>query len=161
MDKRWLGIFFILIVGIACMYFIVEHSPTVGKAVTVVDEMTVTLPTGFNLLKNHENEVVLLDHQNHTANITILGLGDTSFKKFNSTVKSLEKDKDIEIQDKIQNSTGNIIFYKNLTNNKEYSITYFVKDNRTIELKMDKYDNWENDWKFIVDTVQHNFKQNK
>lgn len=161
MDKRWLGIFIILIAGIACMALIVETSPTVGKAVTVADEMTITLPTGFNLLKNKDNFVSLLDHEDHTANITIMGLGDKALKKFNSTLKSFDEDDTIEVQDTQQNSTANIIFYKNLTNDKEYTVSYFVKDNRTIELKMDKYDDWENDWKFLVDTIQHNFKQNK
>lgn len=161
MDKRWFGILVILIAGIACMYMIVDSSPTVGKAVTVADEMTITLPSGFNLLKNKDNFVSLLDHQNHTANITIMGVGDKAEKEFNSTLKSFEEDSDIEIKDTKQNSTANIIYYKNLTTDKKYTMTYFVKDNRTIELKMDKYANWEDDWNFIVDTLQHNFKQNK
>ncbi|MBR4447317.1 hypothetical protein [Methanobrevibacter sp.] len=161
MDKRWFGILVILIAGIACMYLIVDSSTTVGKAVTVADEMTITLPSGFNLLKNKDNFVSLLDHQNHTANITIMGVGDKALKEFNSTLKSFEEDSDIEIKDTKQNSTANIIYYKNLTTDKKYTMTYFVKDNRTIELKMDKYKNWEDDWNFIVDTIQHNFKQNK
>ena len=138
MDKRWFGILVILIAGIACMYMIVDSSPTVGKAVTVADEMTITLPSGFNLLKNKDNFVSLLDHQNHTANITIMGVGDKAEKEFNSTLKSFEEDSDIKIKDTKQNSTANIIYYKNLTTDKKYTMTYFVKDNRTIELKMDK-----------------------
>ena len=161
MDKRWLGIIIILIAGIACMYFIVDSSPTVGKAVTVVDEMTITLPSGFNILKETDKSVHLLDHQNNTANITIKGLGDNSSKLFKAKLKSLKDSGEAEIQDKTENGTTTIIYYKNLTTDKEYSITYFVKDNRTIELKMDKYDNWKDDWTFIYDTLVHNFKQNK
>ena len=78
MDKRWLGIIIIFIAGIVCMYLIVDSSPTVGKAVTVVDEMTITLPSGFNILKETDKSVHLLDHQNNTANITIKGTGDNS-----------------------------------------------------------------------------------
>ena len=161
MDKRWLGIIIILIAGIACMYFIVDSSPTVGKAVTVVDEMTITLPSGFNILKETGKSVHLLDHQNNTANVTIKGTGDNSSKLFKSTLKSLNSSGEVEIKDTTQNDTANIIFYKNLTTDKEYSVSYFVKDNRTIELKMDKYDNWETDWTFLHDTIVHNFKQNK
>lgn len=161
MDKRWLGIIIIFIAGIACMYLIVDSSPTVGKAVTVVDEMTITLPSGFNILKETDKSVHLLDHQNNTANITIKGTGDNSSKLFKSKLKSLNSSDDVEIQDTNNNGTTNIIFYKNLTTDNEYSITYFVKDNRTIELKMDKYDHWKDDWNFIFDTVVHNFKQNK
>ncbi len=161
MDKRWLGIIIILIAGLACMYYIVDSSPTVGKAVTVVDEMTITLPSGFNILKETSKSVHLLDHQNNTANITIKGTGDNSSKLFKSTLKSLNSSGEVEIKDTKQNNTANIIFYKNLTNDKEYSVSYFVKDNRTIELKMDKYANWENDWNFLHDTIVHNFKQNQ
>lgn len=161
MDKRWLGIIIILIAGITCMYFIVDSSPTVGKAVTVIDEMTVTLPSGFNILKETGKSVDLLDHQNNTANITIKGTGDKTSQLFKSKLKSLKDSGEVEIKDTTKNSTANMIFYKNLTNDKEYSISYFVKDNRTIELKMDKYENWENDWNFIHDTIVHNFKQNQ
>lgn len=161
MDKRWLGILIIVIAGLACMYLIVDSSNTVGKAVTVVDEMTVTLPSGFNILKSTDKSVHLLDHQNNTANITIKGLGDNSSEFFKNKLKSLKDSGEVNITDTTENSTAKVIFYKNLTNDKEYSISYFVKDNRTIELKMDKYDNWKDDWDFIVSTVVHNFKQNK
>ncbi|MBP3790457.1 MAG: hypothetical protein ILA26_00300 [Methanobrevibacter sp.] len=161
MDKRWLGILIIVIAGLACMYLIVDSSNTVGKAVTVVDEMTVTLPSGFNILKSTDKSVHLLDHQNNTANITIKGLGDNSSEFFKNKLKSLKDSGEVNITDTTENSTAKVIFYKNLTNDKEYSISYFVKDNHTIELKMDKYDNWKDDWDFIVSTVVHNFKQNK
>lgn len=159
MDKKWLGILVILLVGIGCMYIIVEHSPTVGKAVTVVDEMTITLPSGFNILKEAKKSVDLMDHGNHTANVTIIGLGDTTTKRYDSALKSLEKNDEIKVQSK--NETIKTIKYKNLTSDNEYSLTYFERDNRTVQLKMDIYDDWQNDWKFITETVQHNFKQNK
>lgn len=159
MDKRWVGIIIILILGIGAMYLIVDSSPTVGKAVAVASEMTITIPDGFTLLKDTEQTIKLINKQNETINITIIGLGDNASKEFKATLNALEKSDDIEVQDK--NATGNMIFYKNLTANKECSVTYFVKENRTIELQMTKYKNWENDWKFVVDTIQHNFKQNK
>ena len=159
MDKRWLGIIIILILGIGAMYFIVDSSPTVGKAVAVASEMTITIPDGFNLLKDTEQTIDMINSQNETINITIIGLGDNASNEYKATLKAFEKSDDIEVQDK--NATGNMIFYKNLTADKECSVTYFVKENRTIELQMTKYENWENDWKFVVDTIQHNFKQNK
>lgn len=161
MDKRWIGILIIFIAGLSCMYLIVDSSNTVGKAVTVVDEMTITVPSGFNILKSTEKSVHLLDHQNNTANITIKGLGDNSTEFFNYKIKSLQESGEANITEMTENSTAKVIFYKNLTDDKEYSISYFVKDNRTIELKMDKYDNWKDDWDFIVSTIVHNFKQNK
>lgn len=161
MDKRWILILIIVLAGIGCMYFVVSSSPTVGKAVTVADEMTITLPTGFNLLKNDDKDVILIDHQNHTAHIRIIGLGDTTTKEFDAKLDSLKKDSEIEIQKTDKNDTGKIIFYKNVTSGNEYSLTYFIKENRTISMKMDIYDNWEKDWNFIIDTLVHNFKQNK
>ena len=159
MDKRWLGIVVILAAGLFCMYLIVDSSPTVGKSVTVVDEMTITLPSGFNILKDNDTSVALMNHDNKTANITIMGLGDKSMKKYNSALKSLDENGEIEVQK--TNKTEKIIYFKNTTSDKEFSLTYFVKDNRTVELKMDKYKDWKDDWNFILETVQHNFKQNK
>lgn len=162
MDKRWLGIIIILIAGLACMYLIVETSSTVGKAVTVVKEMTITLPDGFDLKKNNDkNMVILTNKAKDNLTIKVLGLGNKSLDNFTATLKTLKGENDIEIQDTVKNSTGDIIFYKNTTEDKEYSITYFVKDNRTMELKMNKYQDWEKDWNFIIDTTVHNFKQNK
>ena len=159
MDKRWLGILIILIAGLGCMYLIVDSSPTVGKAVSVIDEMTITLPDGFNILKEKKTELDL-KKGNDTVNITIIGMGNNSLKEYKSQLKLLKNNPEIEIKDTINNETGNIILYKNITSDKEISITYFVKDNRTISVKMNMYDNWETDLNFIVDTTQHNFKQN-
>ena len=162
MDKRWLGIIIILILGIGAMYMIVESSTTVGKAVAVVSEMTVTIPDGFTTLKDTDKHTVyLVNDEKETINVTVKGLGDTTSKEYKSALKSLEENDDIEVQDKKENDTIKIIYYKNLTSDKEYTQTYFVKDNRTIELKMTKYENWEEDWSFIIETIQHNFKQNK
>lgn len=156
MDKRWIIILIILIIGLGCMYLIVDSSPTVGKAVCVVDEMTITLPDGFNILKEKKTEVDL-KQGNNTANITIIGLGDNCSKEYKSNLKSLKNNPEIEIS----NATGNTIIYKNITSDKKSSITYFVKDNRTISVKMNIYENWESDLSFLMDTIQHNFKQNK
>ena len=34
MDKRWIGIIIILIIGLGCMYLIVDNSTSVGNAVS-------------------------------------------------------------------------------------------------------------------------------
>ncbi len=160
MDKRWLGIIIILIAGLGCMYLIVDSSDSVGKAVSVVDEMTITLPDGFNILKEHKDRLDL-KKGNDTLNITIIGLGNNSLKEFNSQLKLLKNDQEVEIKDTVKNETGNTIIYKNITTDKENSITYLVRDNRTISVQMNLYDNWETDLNFVANTIQHNFKQNK
>ena len=47
MDKRWIGIIIILIIGLGCMYIIVDNSNSVGNAVTVISDVTITLPPGY------------------------------------------------------------------------------------------------------------------
>ena len=160
MDKRWIGIFIIFIVGLGCMYLIVDSSTTVGKAITVVNEMTVTLPDGFDIASKTDKTVNLINDNNKTANVTIICMGDKTVKEFNSALNSIEQNDGLKLENKEKTENGHIVYYKNITSNKEYSKTFFVKDNRTIELKMDKYKNWEKDQKFIIDTVTHNFKQN-
>ena len=142
------------------MYLIVDSSTTVGKAITVVNEMTVTIPDGFDIASKTDETVNLINNNNETINITIICMGNQTMNEFNSAVNSIEQSDDLELKNKEKTEKGNIVYYKNITSNKEYSKTYFVKENRTIELNMDKYKNWENDQKFIIDTVTHNFKQN-
>ena len=160
MDKRWIGIFIIFIVGLGCMYLIVDSSTTVGKAITVVNEMTVTIPDGFDIASKTDKTVNLINDNNNTANVTIICMGDKTIQEFNSALNSIEQNEELELENKEKTKNEHIVYYKNITSDKKYSKTFFVKENRTIELKMDKYTNWQKDQKFIIDTVTHNFKQN-
>ncbi|MBE6499990.1 MAG: hypothetical protein E7Z80_05545 [Methanobrevibacter thaueri] len=160
MDKRWIGIFLIIIIGAGCLYLIISSSDTVGKAVTVCDEMTITLPTGFNLLHSNPKDVTLLNHQNETIFIKIIGLNKDTLKLFNDKVSSLKSNDSIEVEKTSNENNTHIVYYKNLNTGNESIIAYFVKDNRTISMEMNQYPNYREDFDFVFDSIVHNFKQN-
>lgn len=161
MDKRWFGILIIFIIGMGCMYLIVENSTTVGKALTVCNEMTVTIPDGFTLAEEHSTSVTLVNHAKEKIFIGVSKEGNDTAKTANDEYKNLKRNYELEISKKTDNETHHMIYYKNLTSDKDSVITFFEKDNRTIKLKMHQYPGYEKDSKFIQDTIIHNFKQNK
>ena len=46
MDKRWILIIIIAIIGLSSMYLIVDESMTVGSAITTFSKTTITIPEG-------------------------------------------------------------------------------------------------------------------
>lgn len=161
MDKRWFGILLIFIIGLGCMYLIVDHSNTVGKALTVCNEMTITIPDGFTLTDERSNSVTLVNHAKEKISIGVSEEGNDTAKTANEEYKNLKQNGELKITKKTDNETQHRIYYKNLTSDKDSVITFFEKDNRTIKLKMHQYKGYEKDIKFIQNTVVHNFKQNK
>ena len=56
MDRRWIGILIILIVGLSAMYLIVDNSNTVGNAISVIGDVSVTLPPGYKTGATHATD---------------------------------------------------------------------------------------------------------
>ena len=161
MDKRWLVIILIFIIGVGVLYLIVSSSDTVGKAVTVCDEMTITLPTGFNLLHSNPTNVTLLNHQNETLFIKIIGMDTTSKEQYNTRLDLLKENSAVEIEKTDDNNVYHSIYYENIDTGNKSVVCFFDKDNRTIEVKMHQYSGFEDDLNFTMETITHNFKQNK
>ena len=67
----------ILIVGVSCMYFIVDNSTTVGNAITTFSKSSVTLPFGFSVGETNTESAKLYNKQNNeTINIHDKGKGN-------------------------------------------------------------------------------------
>lgn len=59
MDKRWLIIIIIFIIGLGSMYYIVDNSNTVGSAITTFSKTTITIPEGFSVGDTSSDSVEL------------------------------------------------------------------------------------------------------
>lgn len=170
MDKRWILILIILIVGGYWTYTIVDSSTTVGDAITVVNKTVITVPNDFSIADSDKNSVDLLDEKtNEKIHIEDIGKGDTAFETFNHEIYSLSESSDIHI---IQNSTfnmGNITVYKsdlqNFTNDmSNVSLIYIYSSGHTFSIKFEGYSDenaLNDDLKFIVSTISPDFKQSQ
>jgi hypothetical protein len=165
MDKRGIAIIIILIAGLACMYFVVINSTSVGSAVTIVDDVSVTLPQGFKIDVSYTNQAILLDEQtNETILVKYLSDGNNSLKEYNNEIKAIDKNETLEILDNSSNDTAHTLYCRNNDQDNNYSLTYFEKFDRTLLIKMENYDNpkkQNGDLMYIVDNLQPDYKQNR
>ncbi len=166
MDKRWIGIIVILIIGLFAMYLIVDNSTSVGNACTIVGDESVTVPPGLKIGNTNALSVTLYNPSNNdTIHIKFIGKGDTTLKEYKKCLNALKQNSKVNnIKDEKNNNTY-IIHYNNLTSKDPNEMRVFVaKNNRTISMKFIKYtdtDKQKQDMDFIVKTLKHDYKQNK
>ncbi|WP_406533778.1 hypothetical protein [Methanobrevibacter sp.] len=162
MDKRWILILIILIVGCACLYHIVDSSTTVGDAITVVNKSVITLPSDFSIDSDDKSSVTLINKDtNETIFIKDLGKSDTAFDCFKKDLKSLDG--------VVNNSTLNIdnittyrIDMQNSTTKSNTTLVYVYSSNHTFTIKFNDYtdqNELNQDLNFIVSTLSPDFKQ--
>lgn len=167
MDKRWIGIIIILIAGLGCMYLIVSNSPSVGNAVTVISDVTISIPDGFSTTESKEDYCVIFNQQtNETVRIKCLQKGGNYIDQYNSQLKTLKKYDDIIIAKNFTNKTLSMIEYENQSSNdkKDIKLVFFDKCNHTFSMKMEHFsddNSKENVIKFIIENIIFDFKQNK
>lgn len=168
MDKRWILILIILIVGGYCTYNIVDSSTTVGDAITVVNKSVITIPKDFSIADTDKNSVDLIDNKdNKKIHIEDIGKGDIALETFNREISLLSGSPNIHL---LKNSTlnaGNMTIYKsdleNYTNDlTNVSLAYIYSSGHTFAIKFEGYSN-ENelnkDLKFMVNTISPDYKQ--
>lgn len=169
MDRRWLFIILILIIGTCCMYLIVDSSNTVGSAIADINKTTITMPDGFSKGADDEGSLELINKKNE-KNIYLkdLGKNDSSKVAFDKKLKSLKSENDVTIIENktsaINNITTYTIYYLNSTDNNTYnrSMSFFYSSGHTFYMKQAGYDNindLNNDLKFIVSTMQPDYKK--
>ena len=171
MDKRWIGILAILIIGCCCMYFIVDSSTTVGTAITVVNKTVVTLPNHFSIEYSGNNYAKIANkNTNEKVSFKDLGKKDIALDSFNKKLNELKKDPNINV---IGNSTidiNNTQVYKmecqNLTteNTTNISIGYVYTCYHTFLIQFKNYNdntNLNKDLEFLISNMKPDFKQSQ
>ena len=168
MDTRWIKILIILIIGLSAMYLIVDHSNTVGNAITVIGDVSVTLPPGYKTGESHATDASIYNPSNNqTIFIEFLGKGDNCLKSYKQNLNSLKSNDNVNIIDHSKKDDYYVIHYENYAtkyDNPNETLMFFAKNNRTLSMKLVKYDSFESQDKeisFIIDNVKQDFKQNK
>lgn len=160
MDKRWIAILVILIIGVSCMVYVVSTSNTVGSAISDVNKSTITLPDGFSKGDSTSGSIFLVNKQSdEKIYMEDLGKSDISKEKFTKKSNSISST-DINITN-LTDTTVYTIYYLDEPgfNN---SISYFYSCQHTFYMKMTGYDNIKDmneDINFIVTTIQPDYKQ--
>ncbi len=163
MDKRWIYILIILIIGVSCLFLIAESSTTIGKATVKVGSYICTLPDAYNIEKSGDQYAKLINRKtNERIFVKDLGKGDQIHKNMSERWNSLSNDeryhdvKNITIYDSIP-----AIYYEDY-NDTINQISYATKFNHTILVKCTCFhDNntVHKDTKFIIDSSAPNYKQ--
>ncbi|WP_458405612.1 hypothetical protein [Methanobrevibacter sp.] len=160
MDKRWIAILLILIAGLISMYLIVDASHTVGNAVTVIDDVSVTVPPGYKTDVSHSENAKLVNGEGNRIYIECTGKGNHSVKDCKKEIKSITNKGLLEVI----NQTNNTFKTKNATSGKITSYFFFEKHDRSFMLRLSNFDNdtiMKKDIDFIIDNIKPDFKQNR
>ncbi len=164
MDKRWILILIILIVGCACLYYIVDSSNTVGDAITVVNKSVITLPSDFTIDSDSKSSVTLInENSDETIVIKDLGKSDSAFDCFKEDLNSLDNILNNSTLN-INNITAYEIDFQNLTTKSNTTLVYVYSSNHTFNIQFDGYEDQNElnqDLNFIVSTISPDFKQNQ
>ena len=157
----------ILIVGISCMYVIVDNSYTIGNAITTFSKTTVTLPHGFSVGETNTKSAELYNKQNNEK-IDIHDLGKENrvkniFKNMTETCKNDSNYSNIKNDTKKVNEVD--VFQITMeTNNTISSSSVFYHYNHTYRVDMSGFNdaNKVNEiLEFIITTLQPDYKQSQ
>lgn len=164
MDKRWLYILIILIIGISCMYLIVESSTTVGKATVKVNSFLVTVPDSFNIDGTGGHYAYLINRNTHES-IYIHDVGKGNFidknmsEKWDMTIN--EPEKYMNLKNTTHKKNISTMYYEDC-NGTLNQITFFTKYNHTFYIKSEHFhDNntMQKSAKSVIDSLIPNYKQ--
>lgn len=168
MDKRWILIIIIAIIGLSSMYLIVDESMTVGSAITTFSKTTITIPEGFSV-EDTSNNLLTLYNKNNNEKIEIYDFGK------GNTIKEMQTNITSEIleEEGLNNVTNRTInledteisqtILKNGSNSKVV-ISYFYKYNHTYSIIMTGYkklNTTTQDLDCILYTLRPDYKQSQ
>lgn len=174
MDRRWLIIFIILIIGLGCMFLIAITSTTVGSAIVDINKTTVALPNGFTKEASTEGSLELInENTNEDIYIEDLGTTDISKESYYRTLETLNASTDL-IQDRFHGNKTNVFnnintyttYYTNSSDSKAFnsSMSYIYSAGHTFYIKMSGYadiDKLNGDLGYIVSTIQPDYKKSQ
>ena len=167
MDKRWICILIIAIVGFAGLYYIVDNSSTLESASVYVNKFKVTLPHDYNVAGDGKTYMDAVNKQtNEHIIIKDVGKGDLISSEFAKRADALINNENISsteyssIEINCENLTT--IEYKSISNDNINKIIFLTKDDHTFTFECKDFHNetkLENDVSFLMDTLMRDVKQ--
>lgn len=171
MDKKWIYIIIIFIIGISALYLIVDASTVLGSGNVNLNTYTVTLPDGFNI-ENNENGELSIINRNSGEKIIITDFGKISLnnpeiKKIESElIEEINKNENTTVYDEINltiaNKTVPCIYYETSPGDKVNHDIFITKYNHTFIIEgMNFKDNetFKENVNFIIDNLKPDPKQ--
>lgn len=167
MDKRWLSIIIILIVGVTCMYVIAESSDSVGSAITIVNKTVVTLPDGFTIGADESNSAKLIQ-KNGDKSIFIKDMGkkNKAEKYYKESLKQLKSSDYIILLSNSTTKINNNPIYKidtvDVAKGHNITVIFAYAAKHTFTIKMECYDNpqqLDDDLSYLINTMKSDYKQ--
>lgn len=167
MDKRWIFILIIFIIGCSCLYVIVDSSSILGSANTYVGKFTVSLPSEYNV-EESGSDFVSLVNRNTNEKISIMDFGKNfNVDKFQGeiTLEYLENENITSIQDtafKYGKLSLPSTYYVMLPNNTVNQDIYLTEYNHTFVIEATNFkDNatMQHDIKSLIDSLKPDPKQ--
>ena len=166
MNIRWIGIIIVLIAGLSCMYMIVTHSNSVGSAVSVISDVTLTLPDGYITSESGSKYCVFYNKAtNETIRIKCLDDGTNHANEYKKELSSLKNEDNITVGKHYTNKNLSRIDYQNQSTPDKLnrSIVFFDKCTHTFSMKFEHFTDEKSQddaTNFIIETLKFDFKQN-
>lgn len=167
MDKRWIYILAIMIIGFACLFLIVDSSTTLAKANVKISGCTVTLPSTLNV-HDSGGKFLNLTNRDNGEHIFMEATekGDNVKNTFIEKMNTLKNDPSIEnltnSTSEVDNCTVMTAEYKTAGNDTLNQISVFFKFKNTFVIKCSDYDNqttMEDNAEFLIKTMKIDYKQ--
>lgn len=166
MDKRWIYILIILIIGLTCLFFIVESSNNIGKASSKIGKCIVTIPDSMNIKTSENKNLELINREtNEKIQIQDCGKGNFTAENYTLELENLKNtDEVIDIQNTtvvVENDKMPTLCYK-FENGTYNQISVLYKHNHTFLIKsMNFKDNntINKDVESIVESLKIDYKQ--
>lgn len=167
MNKKWIYIIIILIIGFSGLYYIVSTSTTVGSAMVGINAFLFTVPDSFNI-ENNDHAFASLTNRETKEKIYIKDLGkDKSVdKNFEKEVFVIESNENLTIlnntTEKYNDMTSKVVYCNNTVDNTLYKVSVFKKYNHTFLIKSSNFKNpttLNEKTHFVMDTLKQDHKK--
>lgn len=160
MDKRWLLILIILILGTSCSYVIVNNSLTVGSASQSVGHAIISIPPDFTTYSSDSNSVSLVSSNGHKIEFAEIQNNDTAEKLHDYRISTFNKTKEIHtLQDGVvhvgDTDVYTIYYHADKTDSQDEinsSLSYFDKFDHTYFIRVWGFD-YEKDYNTTMDYI--------
>lgn len=166
MDKRWICILIILIIGAICAYLVVDSSNSVGSANVNVNTFTITLPSEFNIDTKSGQELTLINRQTQEKiQVTDLGKGNSTKSNLTEKIDALNNNTNVTYIENttltIGNETYHSIYYEKAPDFVN-RIVYVNKFGHLFSIECYNFhDNGtiENNIEYIINSMKPDYKQ--
>lgn len=154
MDKRWIIIFVIFLLGMSGLYFTANESYKIGDAISIIDNVIITLPQNFKIADKTPDQLTICDRSSDdTISVKLIKDYKDAYNLMKTDMSKNDENSDFKVSDikvfEIKDKT---------TGNSTY---YFNKFNKTFIIKSENYNNVDkenSDVNYIIDSIRIDFK---